>query len=435
MDNERGTAFEHVAPGTWERVSTPIVAADPGRPSESTIGWSVGMSEQTDTTTDTPTGDTPPYRYSATLAEEIEERWQDWWDEHATFETPNPTGLLGDTDLAAERGEKLFVLDMFPYPSGSGLHVGHPLGFIGTDVYARFKRMTGHNVLHTMGFDAFGLPAEQYAVETGQHPRITTEQNVATYRRQLRRLGLAHDPRRSVSTTDPDYYRWTQWIFSQIFNSWYDGELDRARPISELIAEFESGARTAPGGRVWGDLDPAERTQIINDRRLAYVSDAPVNWCPGLGTVVANEEVTADGRSDRGNFPVFQRNMRQWMMRITAYADRLIDDLDLLDWTDAIKTMQRNWIGRSHGANVHFATDAGSLTVFTTRARHPVRRHVHGPRPRAPVRRRVDDTRTGRSGRRLSPRSGCEERDRSHRRHSREDRCVHGRLCHEPGER
>ncbi len=230
MDNERGTAFEHVAPGTWERVSTPIVAGDPGRPRESTIGWSVGMSEQTDTTTDAPTGDTPPFRYSAALAEEIEARWQDWWDEHGTFETPNPTGPLGDADLAADRGEKLFVLDMFPYPSGSGLHVGHPLGFIGTDVYARFKRMTGHNVLHTMGFDAFGLPAEQYAVETGQHPRITTEQNVATYRRQLRRLGLAHDRRRGVSTTDPQYYRWTQWIFRQIFNSWYDRDAGPGPP-------------------------------------------------------------------------------------------------------------------------------------------------------------------------------------------------------------
>ena len=325
------------------------------------------MSANTDTTTDPSSSDTPPFRYSAALAEEIETRWQDWWDEHGTFETPNPSGSIGDPELAAERGEKLFVLDMFPYPSGSGLHVGHPLGFIGTDVYARFKRMTGHNVLHTMGFDAFGLPAEQYAVETGQHPRITTEQNVTTYRRQLRRLGLAHDPRRSVSTTDPDYYRWTQWIFGQIFNAWYDRGQDRARPIAELLVELESGERTAPDGRAWADVDPAERPRIVDAHRLAYVSDAPVNWCPGLGTVVANEEVTADGRSDRGNFPVFKRNMRQWMMRITAYADRLIDDLDLLDWTDAIKTMQRNWIGRSHGANVHFATDAGRLTVFTTR--------------------------------------------------------------------
>ncbi|NNE11981.1 MAG: class I tRNA ligase family protein, partial [Ilumatobacter sp.] len=291
------------------------------------------MSEQTDTTTtngSSPSsgapGDTPPNRYSAALAEQIETRWQAWWDEHGTFETPNPSGLLGDADLAAERGEKLFVLDMFPYPSGTGLHVGHPLGFIGTDVYARFKRMTGHNVLHTMGFDAFGLPAEQFAVETGQHPAITTDQNITTYRRQLRRLGLAHDPRRSISTTDPAYYRWTQWIFSQIFESWFDPEADegvgRARPISELVAQFESGERPTPNGRAWAELTADEQRKILDDHRLAYVSDAPVNWCPGLGTVVANEEVTADGRSDRGNFPVFKRNMRQWMMRITAYADR-----------------------------------------------------------------------------------------------------------------
>jgi leucyl-tRNA synthetase len=323
------------------------------------------MAEQHDT-------DTPPYRYTAALAQEIELRWQDWWEQNGTFETPNPCGLLGDPELAAERGEKLFVLDMFPYPSGTGLHVGHPLGFIGTDVYARFKRMTGYNVLHTMGFDAFGLPAEQYAVETGQHPAITTEQNVATYRRQLRRLGLAHDPRRSVSTTDPAYYRWTQWIFLQIFNAWFDPEQNKARRISELIEEFESGARPTPDGRPWAELSPTEQRQIVDDHRLAYVSEAPVNWCPGLGTVVANEEVTADGRSDRGNFPVFKRNMRQWMMRITAYADRLLDDLDLLDWSDAIKTMQRNWIGRSTGANVHFevtTTDGSTtdITVFTTR--------------------------------------------------------------------
>ncbi len=321
-----------------------------------------------DTTTPPTTGtDTPPHRYSAELAQNIELRWQDWWDEHNTFETPNTAGPLADADLAAVRGEKLFVLDMFPYPSGSGLHVGHPLGFIGTDVFARFKRMTGHNVLHAMGFDAFGLPAEQFAVETGQHPAITTAENVATYRRQLRRLGLAHDPRRSVSTTDPAFYRWTQWIFSQVFNAWYDHELDRARPIDELIAAFESGSRATPDGRPWGELNAGERADVIDGQRLAYVSEAPVNWCPGLGTVVANEEVTADGRSDRGNFPVFKRSMRQWKMRITSYADRLIDDLELLDWSDAIKSMQRNWIGRSQGAEVHFPSPAGEITVFTTR--------------------------------------------------------------------
>ena len=319
------------------------------------------------TTPPTASDDAPPHRYTAQLAQDIELSWQDWWIENATFETPNPAGPLADPDAVAARGDKLFVLDMFPYPSGTGLHVGHPLGFIGTDVFARYKRMTGHNVLHAMGFDAFGLPAEQFAVETGQHPAITTADNIATYRRQLRRLGLAHDPRRSVSTTDPDFYRWTQWIFSQVFNAWYDEDQDRARPIADLIHEFESGERTAPDGRAWSELSAAERASVIDDRRLAYVSEAPVNWCPGLGTVVANEEVTADGRSDRGNFPVFKRNMRQWMMRITTYADRLIDDLELLDWTDAIKSMQRNWIGRSYGAEVHFESLAGAITVFTTR--------------------------------------------------------------------
>jgi leucyl-tRNA synthetase len=310
--------------------------------------------------------DQPAARYTGALATDIELRWQRFWDEQGTFHAPNPSGPLADPDAVAGR-PKLFVLDMFPYPSGSGLHVGHPLGFIGTDVFSRYKRMTGHNVMYSMGFDAFGLPAELYAVQTGQHPAITTEQNIATYRRQLGRLGLSHDKRRSISTADPSYYRWTQWIFLQVFNSWYDTELGKARPISELEAELASGARRVDGGRDWAALTPVQRREIIDGHRLAYVAEAPVNWCPGLGTVVANEEVTADGRSDRGNFPVFKRTMRQWMMRITAYADRLIDDLDLLDWTDAIKAMQRNWIGRSAGATVHFSSSAGPLSVFTTR--------------------------------------------------------------------
>ena len=286
--------------------------------------------------------DAPKFRYTGALAQEIELRWQDRWEAEATFATPNPTGPLADESAVAHRPKKIFVLDMFPYPSGTGLHVGHPLGFIGTDIYTRYKRMTGYNVMYTMGFDAFGLPAEQYAVETGQHPKITTDANVATYRRQLRRLGLSHDARRSINTTDPGYYRWTQWIFLQIFNSWYDPEADQARPIDELIEQFASGKRPTPDGRPWSELSESERDTTIEGYRLAYVSQAPVNWCPGLGTVVANEEVTADGRSDRGNFPVFKRNMRQWMMRITAYADRLISDLDLLEWSDAIKAMQRN---------------------------------------------------------------------------------------------
>ena len=318
-----------------------------------------------DTANDMPSGDTPPFRYTGALANDIETRWHDRWDADGTFDTPNPAGPLGDPAAVAGRPKK-FILDMFPYPSGTGLHMGHPLGFTATDMYARYQRMTGHNVLYTMGFDAFGLPAEQFAVQTGQHPAITTNQNIANIRAQLRRLGLSHDLRRSISTTDPGYYRWTQWIFLQVFNSWFDPQQKKARRIHELVAEFETGARTPTSGS-WAALSPAERARELDGWRLAYVSDAPVNWCPGLGTVVANEEVTADGRSDRGNFPVFKRNMRQWMMRITTYADRLIDDLDLLDWTEAIKSMQRNWIGRSEGAMVHFDSPAGRISVFTTR--------------------------------------------------------------------
>ena len=323
------------------------------------------------TASESPTSESQhAFRYSGALAQEIELRWHDWWDANGTFHTPNPAGPLGDPRVADQ--PKLFVLDMFPYPSGAGLHMGHPLGFTATDIYARYHRMTGKNVLYTMGFDAFGLPAEQYAVQTGQHPAITTDQNIANIRTQLRRLGLSHDPRRSISTTDPGYYRWTQWIFTQIFNSWYDTDRTTARPISELVQEFAAGTRATPDGRPWAELSASEQADVLDDHRLAYISEAPVNWCPGLGTVVANEEVTADGRSDRGNFPVFKRNMRQWMMRITAYADRLVDDLDLLDWTDSIKAMQRNWIGRSEGARVDFGVTtvggaADVITVFTTR--------------------------------------------------------------------
>ncbi|MGC4758596.1 leucine--tRNA ligase [Micromonospora trifolii] len=314
-----------------------------------------------------PAGDIPPFRYTAALADEIEVRWQDTWAREGTFHAPNPTGPLADPTHPRAGAEKLYVLDMFPYPSGAGLHVGHPLGYIGTDCYARYQRMAGRNVLHAMGFDAFGLPAEQYAVQTGTHPRTTTVANIERYKAQLRRLGLAHDERRSVATIDTDFYRWTQWIFLQIFNSWYDRDANRARPIAELIAEFEGGNRSTPDGRAWAELSVAERRQVVDDHRLAYVSQAPVNWCPGLGTVLANEEVTADGRSDRGNFPVFKRNLKQWKMRITAYGDRLLDDLDTLDWPEPIKLMQRNWIGRSTGAHIDFPTSASPVRVFTTR--------------------------------------------------------------------
>ncbi|MFJ4573019.1 leucine--tRNA ligase [Streptomyces sp. NPDC088846] len=308
-----------------------------------------------------------PHRYTAAMAADIEARWQDFWDAEGTYEAPNPTGdLAGDPDLAAR--PKKFIMDMFPYPSGAGLHVGHPLGYIATDVFARHQRMTGHNVLHTLGFDAFGLPAEQYAVQTGTHPRVSTEANIENMTAQLRRLGLGHDKRRSFATIESEYYKWTQWIFLQIFNSWYDTEADRARPIDELVAQFESGSRPTPDGRDWSALSAAERADVLGEYRLAYASDAPVNWSPGLGTVLANEEVTADGRSERGNFPVFKAKLRQWNMRITSYADRLLNDLDGLDWPEAIKLQQRNWIGRSEGARVDFPVDgAGAVTVFTTR--------------------------------------------------------------------
>ncbi|WP_327694852.1 leucine--tRNA ligase [Streptomyces sp. NBC_00459] len=309
-----------------------------------------------------------PHRYTAAMAADIEARWQDFWDAEGTYAAPNPSGdLAGDPELAAR--PKKFIMDMFPYPSGAGLHVGHPLGYIATDVFARFQRMTGHNVLHTLGFDAFGLPAEQYAVQTGTHPRVSTEANIENMKVQLRRLGLGHDKRRSFATIDPDYYKWTQWIFLQIFNSWYDEEADAARPIADLIARFESGERAVPGdhARAWNELTAIERADVLSEYRLAYASEAPVNWCPGLGTVLANEEVTADGRSERGNFPVFKAKLRQWNMRITAYADRLLNDLDALDWPEAIKLQQRNWIGRSEGARVDFPVDGEAITVFTTR--------------------------------------------------------------------
>lgn len=306
----------------------------------------------------------PAHRYTAAKAGEIERRWQAAWDAEGTFNAPNPTGPLA----GPVPEDKLFVLDMFPYPSGSGLHVGHPLGFIATDVYARYHRMTGRNVLHTMGFDAFGLPAEQYAVQTGTHPRSTTESNIQRYLEQIRQLGLGHDERRRIATTDIEFYKWTQWIFLQIYGAYYDTEQQRARPIAELEAAFDSGARALDDGREWSALTGAEREEVLDAHRLVYRSDSLVNWCPGLGTVLANEEVTADGLSERGNFPVFRKKLSQWMMRITAYSDRLIDDLELLDWPDKVKSMQRNWIGRSHGATVKFAVADQPIEVFTTRS-------------------------------------------------------------------
>ena len=333
------------------------------------------MSERT-----APVESDTPFRYTAELADSIETAWQDRWEAEGTFNADNPVGALAGP--GADK-EKFFLLDMFPYPSGKGLHVGHPLGYIATDVIARFTRMTGKNVLYTMGYDAFGLPAEQYAVTTGQHPRISTEANIANMRRQLRRLGLSHDPRRSLATIDVDYVRWTQWIFLQVFNSWFDPEAPRrdgrgkgaARPVTELRDKLASGQVPVPDGRDWDALSAAEQAEVIDSFRLAYVSSAPVNWCPGLGTVLANEEVTSEGRSERGNYPVFKRNLRQWMMRITAYGDRLAEDLDTVDWPEKVKLMQRNWIGRSEGAEVTFAVPGAgqgdqqdaSLSVYTTR--------------------------------------------------------------------
>jgi leucyl-tRNA synthetase len=314
--------------------------------------------------------ETPQQRYTPALANEIEHRWQDRWERDHVFWTPNRSGLLAEDPFGVASRPHLFVLDMFPYPSGVGLHVGHPLGYIATDVYARFQRMNGRNVLHAMGYDAFGLPAEQYAVQTGTHPRVTTEQNIANMKRQLRALGLGHDPRRGPATTDIPYYKWTQWIFLQIYNSWFDEDAGMARPISVLVDDFRSGRFETPDNIPFDDLGPLDQRELIDQYRLAYVAEAPVNWCPGLGTVLANEEVTPEGRSERGNFPVYRRPLKQWMLRITSYADRLLEGLDELDWSESVKVMQRNWIGRSTGASVRFPV-AGredvEIEVFTTR--------------------------------------------------------------------
>lgn len=323
----------------------------------------------------------PKFRYNAALAQTIEDKWQKTWDEQGTFWAANVRGDLTDAE-GRNAGDRpsYFAMDMFPYPSGKGLHVGHPLGYLATDVVSRYHRMKGENVLHAMGYDAFGLPAEQYAVQTGQHPRVTTEANIANMRRQLHRMGLSFDNRRSFATIDPGYIRWTQWIFSRIYDAWYDPEYVRAdggtssaRPIQELIEQFHTGKREIPGhaGERWDDLDEPTRSDVLNTYRLAYISNSPVNWCPGLGTVLANEEVTAEGRSERGNFPVFQRELRQWSMRITAYGHRLIEDLDTIDWPEKVKIMQRNWIGESHGASVHFTVPTAQgdrdMEVYTTR--------------------------------------------------------------------
>jgi leucyl-tRNA synthetase len=307
----------------------------------------------------------------------IEAKWQRYWEEHKTFRVGNP----GETGFDASK-PKRYILDMFPYPSGAGLHVGHPLGYCATDIYSRFCRMQGCNVLHPMGYDAFGLPAEQYAIETGIHPAITTEQNIANMRRQLKMFGFSYDWDREMATCTPDYYHWTQWIFLQMFHSWYDEAyawtdpagrrtVGKARPIRELVALLESGEFGVNEAlqivreparhphRKYRDLTVAEQRKVLDNRRLAYVDEVPVNWCPALGTVLANEEVTNEGRSDRGNHPVFRRPLRQWLLRITSYAERLLADLELVNWPEPIKLMQRNWIGRSTGADVDFPIASG----------------------------------------------------------------------------
>ena len=344
------------------------------------------MTRQPTTQPGSPTSsDTPPFRYTASFAGEVEARWQVVWEERGAFHQSNP----GEPGFDSGR-PKFFCLDMFPYPSGAGLHVGHPEGYTATDIISRFRRMKGYNVLHPMGWDAFGLPAEQYAIKTGVHPAITTRSAIDNFRRQLKRLGFSYDWSREFATIDPDYYRWTQWIFLQVYHSWYDPRQRRARPISELVAEYESGAREprlnpdaaeyagagdVPGGtRVgdWATLDGSTRRMLIDSWRLAYAGRQTVNWCPKLGTVLANEEVI-DGKSERGGFPVFRKPMRQWLFRITAYADRLLDGLDTVDWPVSTKTMQAEWIGRSVGAEVDFpllmdGVPAGvSVRVFTTR--------------------------------------------------------------------
>ncbi|MBQ2566145.1 MAG: class I tRNA ligase family protein, partial [Bacteroidales bacterium] len=299
----------------------------------------------------------------------IERKWQAWWAENKTYKAVEDPSK-----------PKYYVLDMFPYPSGAGLHVGHPLGYIASDIYSRYKRLKGFNVLHPMGYDAFGLPAEQYAIQTGQHPEKTTNDNIARYRSQLDRIGFSFDWDREVKTCDPAYYKWTQWAFLKMFDSWFDNAAGKARPVSELVEAFEKGGSAAVDaacGEVspfsaddWKAMDEKQRSAVLMQYRIAYQGETSVNWCEGLGTVLANDEVK-DGISVRGGFPVVQKKMTQWQLRVSAYAQRLLDGLDNLEWTDSLKEMQRNWIGRSEGCEVVFNTicDGKELpvTIFTTR--------------------------------------------------------------------
>ncbi len=291
---------------------------------------------------------------------EVEKNWQAYWAKNKTFRAEDKSSK-----------PKYYVLDMFPYPSGAGLHVGHPLGYIASDIFARYKRLKGFNVLHPMGYDSFGLPAEQYAIQTGQHPEITTKTNITRYREQLDKIGFSFDWEREVRTSNPDYYKWTQWIFIQLFNSWYNTETNKAENISTLIEKFKvqsSKFKVGGGEKKFDELSEKEQSDLLLEYRLAYLSDTMVNWCPQLGTVLANEEVK-DGVSERGGFPVERKLMKQWSLRITAYADRLLNDLDGIDWTESIKEAQRNWIGKSEGTSLKFKMENSdaNIEVFTTR--------------------------------------------------------------------
>ncbi|MGO1521743.1 MAG: class I tRNA ligase family protein, partial [Sphingobacterium sp.] len=298
----------------------------------------------------------------------IEKKWQNFWAEHQTFKTSSSMDK-----------PKYYVLDMFPYPSGAGLHVGHPLGYIASDIFSRYKRLKGFNVLHPMGYDSFGLPAEQYAIQTGQHPALTTETNINRYREQLDRIGFSYDWSREIRTSDPSYYKWTQWVFMKLFDSWYNKDSDRAEPISTLIEKLSiNGTQDIQAvcdddtRRLteveWKTLNDQERQEELLKYRLAYLRESTVNWCAALGTVLANDEVV-NGVSERGGFPVEQKKMMQWSMRITAYADRLLNGLDRVDWPEPLVEMQRNWIGRSVGASVKFRLPERNdeIEVFTTR--------------------------------------------------------------------
>ena len=289
----------------------------------------------------------------------IEKKWQEHWAANKTFKAVEDSSK-----------PKYYVLDMFPYPSGAGLHVGHPLGYIASDIFSRYKRLKGFNVLHPMGYDAFGLPAEQYAIQTGQHPEKTTAENVARYRQQLDRIGFSYDWDREVRTCDPEFYKWTQWAFLKMFSSWYDPEQDKARPIEELVSRIEKEGYEDVTPGMWKSATEKEKSDILMRYRIAYQGETSVNWCEGLGTVLANDEVK-DGLSVRGGFPVEQKKMTQWQLRVSAYAGRLLDSLDKLDWTDSLKEMQRNWIGKSEGTEVVFNTECDGqlkpVTIFTTR--------------------------------------------------------------------